>query len=75
MVSGMGWLRPWAIMVNKFAIKVSSSPKKVASCSREIPLDSDMSRFWIEKGGRKRRENMCICFAQSIFSPGFISFS
>ena len=43
MVSGMGWLRPWAIMVNR----VPSSPKRVASCSREMPLeclDSDMCK-------------------------------
>ena len=27
----------------------------------------DMSRFWVEKGARKHRENVSFCFAQSAF--------
>ena len=45
--------------------------KRNYSLGCEDLVDSEIiSRFWIEKGGRKRRNSMYFFLAQLIFSPG-----
>ena len=41
--------------------------RALANTAQSYPsIEQGMSRFWIEKGGRKRRKSMCFFFAQSI---------